>query len=46
MYHLSLNQQVYHHQVNDEFANINNEIFNIKGTITHIEDWQHSLQTN
>jgi hypothetical protein len=46
MYHLNLNQQVFQHYVSNEFANINNEIFTIKWTITHMEDWQHNLQTN
>jgi hypothetical protein len=32
--------------VNNEFTNINNEIFTLKGNLTRMEDWQHNLQTN
>jgi hypothetical protein len=38
MYHMNLNQQVFQNRVNNEFTNINNEIFVLKGNLTRMED--------
>jgi hypothetical protein len=38
MYHMNLNQQVFQNRVNNEFANINNKIFTLKGNLTRMED--------
>jgi hypothetical protein len=38
MYHMNLNQQVFQNRVNNEFSNINNEIFVLKGNLTRMED--------
>jgi hypothetical protein len=46
MYHKNLNQQVFQNRVNNEFSNINNKIFILKGNLTRMDDWQHNLQTN
>jgi hypothetical protein len=32
--------------VNNEFTNINHEIFNITSNLIRMVDWQHNLQTN
>jgi hypothetical protein len=32
--------------VSDEFTNIHSEITNLRGTITQMEEWQYTLQTN
>jgi hypothetical protein len=46
MYQMNLNQQVFQNHVNNEFANINNEISTLKGNLTRMEDCQHNFQTN
>jgi hypothetical protein len=38
MYHMNLNQQIFQNRVNNEFANINNEIFILKGNLTRMKD--------
>jgi hypothetical protein len=38
MYHMNLNQYIFQNRVNNEFANINNEISTLKGNVTRMED--------
>jgi hypothetical protein len=38
MYHINLNQQVFQNRVNNEFVNINNEISELKGNLTCMQD--------
>jgi hypothetical protein len=38
MYQMNLNQQVFQNRVNNEFANINNEISVLKENLTRMED--------
>jgi hypothetical protein len=37
---------VFEKSVSDEFTNIHYEITNPRGTITQMEEWQYTLQTN